>query len=76
MVVKFPDFDKYQLGKFMLTFIMSDCMGKPTKCLGENKDADQLAGTTKLISTFVFATQIVKSLFYLNTKFQASDHLL
>ena len=32
--------------------------------------------TVKLISAFVFATQILKSLFYLNTKFQASNDLL
>ena len=32
--------------------------------------------TAKLISAFVFATWIVQSLFYLNLKFQASNHLL
>ena len=32
--------------------------------------------TAKLISTFVFATQIVQSLYFLNPKFQASSHLL
>ena len=32
--------------------------------------------TSKLISTFVFATRIVQSLSYLNTKFPASNHLL
>ena len=31
--------------------------------------------TTKLISTFVFATWIVQYLYFLNTKFQASSHL-
>ena len=30
----------------------------------------------KLISAFVFATEIVKSLFFVNTKFQASSQLL
>ena len=30
----------------------------------------------KLISAFVFATQIVQSLYFLNPKFQASSHLL
>ena len=30
----------------------------------------------QLISAFVFATQIVQSLYYLNPKFQASSHLL
>ena len=48
-------------------------MGKPTICIGENKDADQLAVTAKLISAFVFATRIVQFLFYLNPKFQASS---
>ena len=32
--------------------------------------------TVKLISAFVFATWIVQSLFYLNTKFQVTSHLL
>ena len=32
--------------------------------------------TAKLISTFVFATGKVQSLFFLNTKFQVSSHLL
>ena len=56
-------------------------MGKPTICIGENKDADQLCGnreadTTKLISAFVFSTQIVQFLFYLNPKFQTSSSFL
>ena len=43
----------------------------------ENKDADQLrAVTAKLISAFVFATLIAQSLYFLNTKFQTSSHLL
>ena len=33
------------------------------------------AVTSKLISAFFFATRIVQSLFFLNTKFQASSHL-
>ena len=32
--------------------------------------------TAKLISAFVFATRIVQFLFYLNSKFQDSSHLL
>ena len=50
-------------------------MRKPTICICENKDADQLRGTAKLISAFVFATWIVQSLYFLNPKFQASSHL-
>ena len=34
------------------------------------------AVTAKLISAFVFATQIVHFLYYLNPKFQVSSHLL
>ena len=49
---------------------MSHLVGKPTICIGENKDADQL------ISAFVFATRIVQFLFYLNPKFQASSSFL
>ena len=48
-------------------------MGKPTICICENKDADQLRGNRELISAFVFATWIVHFLFFLNPKFQASS---
>ena len=51
-------------------------MGKPTICIGENKDTDSFAVTAKLISAFVFATRIVQFLFYLNPKFQASSSFL
>ena len=46
---------------------------KPAFCICENKDAGV---TPKLISAFVFATRIVKFLYFLNPKFQASSHLL
>ena len=46
---------------------------KQRRSIFKNKDADQ---TTKLISAFVFTTQIVQSLYFLNLKFQASSHLL
>ena len=49
-------------------------MRKPAFSINENKDADKV--TAKLISAFVFAIQIVQSLFYLNLKFQASSYLL
>ena len=61
---------------------LSRLMGKPTICICENKDADQLCGyisfavTAKLISAFVFATRIVQFHFYLNPKFQASSCFL
>ena len=48
-------------------------MGKPDFCICENKGAKQLHGK---ISTFVFTTKIVKSLYFLNLKFHASSHLL
>ena len=53
-------------------------MRKPTMCIGENKGADQLAVTLKLISAFVFAARIVQFLFFLNPnpKFQAYSQLL
>ena len=50
----------------------SRLMGKPTICIGENKDADQLRG----YRAFLFATRIVQFLFYLNPKFQASSSFL
>ena len=51
-------------------------MGKPDFCICEIKGADQLCGNHKLISAFVFATQIVQFLYSLNLKFQASSHPL
>ena len=42
----------------------------------KTKTQISFAVTAKLISAFVFATRIVQSLFFLNTKFQASSHLL
>ena len=52
-------------------------MRKPALCICKNKDADQLrSNTAQLISAFVFAIRIVKFLYYLNPKFQASSHLL
>ena len=44
--------------------------------VAKTKALISFAVTTKLISTFVFATQIVQSLYCLNTKFQASRHVL
>ena len=42
----------------------------------KTKTQISFAVTAKLISAFVFATQIVQSLYFLNTKFHASSHLL
>ena len=44
-------------------------MRKPFFCICKNK-------RQHAVSTFVFATRIVQSLYFLNTKFQASSHLL
>ena len=41
-----------------------------------NKDADQLRGNPEADHAFVSATRIVQSLNFLNTKLQASSHLL
>ena len=53
---------------------MSRVMRKLAFCICENKDADQLRG--KLVSDFVFATQIVQSLYFLNPNIQVSSHCL
>ena len=55
---------------------MSRIVRKAAFCICENKDADQLRGSAKLISAFVFAIRIVQFLFYVNTKLQASRYLL
>ena len=51
-------------------------MGKPTIAYAKTKAQISFAVTAKLISAFVFATQIVQFLFYLNPKFQASSSFL
>ena len=49
-------------------------MRKPAFRIWENKDSDQLRGSHEAeISDFVFATQIVQSLYFLNPKVQASS---
>ena len=46
-------------------------------CLCKNTGAEtSCAVTAQLISAFVFATQIVQSLFFLNLKFQACSYFL
>ena len=55
---------------------LSHLLRKPTICICENKGADQLRKTKKLISSFVFATRIVQFLYLLNPKFPVSSHLL
>ena len=51
-------------------------MRKPVFAYAKIKAQISFAVTAKLISAFVFATQIVQSLFFLNPKFQVSSHLL
>ena len=55
---------------------LSRIMRKPTICICENKDVDQLCGNREADHTFVFATQIEQFLYSLNPKFQGSSHLL
>ena len=54
---------------------LSRAVRKPEFCICENKDAD-FAATAKLISAFVFAARIAKSLYFLNQEFQVSNNLL
>ena len=49
---------------------------KPDFPYAKTKTQISCAVTAQLISAFVFAIQIVQSLYYLNLKFQASSHLL
>ena len=52
------------------------CDQKQLFAYAKTKTQISFAVTAKLISTFVFATYIVQSLYYPNTKFQASSHLV
>ena len=53
---------------------MSCLMRKHVFCICKIKGADQLCGYR--ISNFVFATQIVQSLYFLNLKFHVSNNFL
>ena len=55
---------------------MSLVMRKPAFVHAKAKTHNSFTVTAKLISAFVFATRIVQSRYFLNTKFQASSHLL
>ena len=57
---------------------INDTRHEKTRFFAYAKTKTQIsfAVTAKLIIAFVFATQIVQSLYYLNPKFQASNHLL
>ena len=61
---------------FITLVEVSRVMRKPVFAYAKTKTQISFAVTAKLISTFVFATQIVQSLYFLNTKFQASSHLV
>ena len=53
-------------------------MGKPTICIGENKDADQLRGNREADQRlcFRYSDSTIPHLHYLNPKFQASSSFL
>ena len=53
---------------------LSPVMRKPDFAYAKTKTQISFAVTAKLISAFVFATQLVQSLYFLNPKFQASSH--
>ena len=55
---------------------MSLVMRKPAFCICENKDADQPRGNREADQRLFFATQIVQSLYFLNTKFKVFNYLL
>ena len=48
-------------------------MGKPTICIGENKDTDQLRGNREADQRLCFRHSDSKFLFYLSAKCQASS---
>ena len=56
-------------------FHMSFVVRKPAFCIRENKDADQLRGNREADQRLCFR-YIVQFLYFLNPKFQASNHLM
>ena len=69
-------FTLYKISKLLQLHHLSLGMRKPAFAYAKTKMQISFAVAAKLISAFVFATRIVRSLFYLNPKFQASSHLL
>ena len=65
----------HEEGKYNFNVYMSRVMRKPTICICENKDADQLRGNHEADQRLLFRSSIVQSLYLLNLKFQASGHL-
>ena len=61
---------------FFLFHKLSRNVRKPAFAYAKAKTQISFAVTAKLISAFVFATQIVQSLYFLNTKFQTSSHIV
>ena len=61
--------------RFSHIYEKSLVMRKPFFCICENKDADQPPGNRKADQRLCFR-YIVQSLFFLNPKFQASNHLV
>ena len=55
---------------------MSLVVRKPAFCICENKDADLLRGNRNADQRLCFHYTDVQSFYFLNTKFQASSHLL
>ena len=60
----------------LLGLELSRSIRKQTIAYAKTKAQTSFAVTAKLISAFVFATQIVQSLFFLDAKSQVSNHLL
>ena len=65
---------------FTRKYNLSLCVRKPTICMGENKDADQLRGNReadqRLCFRYTDSTRIVHFLLYLYPNFQDSGFLL
>ena len=55
---------------------MSSVGRKPAFCICKNKDADQLRGNREADQRLCFGYMDSTTLYFLNTKFQASSHLV
>ena len=63
---------KYASVKFLK---LAAASGNQHFAYSKNKDADQLCSTAQLICAFVFASRLVRFIFFLNPKLQASSHI-
>ena len=74
-IINFDHF--YTNSRFIPIYYMSSVIPKPTFCICEKTKVQiSCSVTMQMFRTFVFATKMVQSLYFLNPKFHAPSHFL